>query len=147
MVDFLELRFLAKYLTRPILESFPHKITLLYSRLDCIYRFSEHFKRVFKAGNPRAYIHIIKTPLFLSYSCSTYYTSFTLASSLPFSSIYTDKKVINKGVAQHSLNRLHSNSPNPGALGPGTARNSEMSVSGNSQSSTSLYIISYRHYN
>ena len=35
--------------------------------------------------------------------------------------------------------------PNPGALGPGTARNSEMSVSGNSQSSTSLYIVSYRH--
>ena len=40
---------------------------------------------------------------------------------------------------------VHSNSPNPGALGPGTARNSEMSVSGNSQSSTSLYIVSYRH--
>ena len=40
---------------------------------------------------------------------------------------------------------IHSNSPNPGALGPGTARNSEMSVSGNSQSSTSLYIVSYRH--
>ena len=40
---------------------------------------------------------------------------------------------------------LHLNSPNPGALGPGTARNSEMSVSGNSQSSTSLYIVSYRH--
>ena len=39
---------------------------------------------------------------------------------------------------------VHSNSPNPGALGPGTARNSEMSVSGNSQSSTSLYIVSYR---
>ena len=43
------------------------------------------------------------------------------------------------------LFQLHSNSPNPGALGPGTARNSEMSVSGNSQSSTSLYIVSYRH--
>ena len=41
--------------------------------------------------------------------------------------------------------QLHSNSPNPEALGPGTARNSEMSVSGNSQSSTSLYIVSYRH--
>ena len=40
---------------------------------------------------------------------------------------------------------IHSNSPNPGALGPGTARNSKMSVSGNSQSSTSLYIVSYRH--
>ena len=37
---------------------------------------------------------------------------------------------------------IHSNSPNPGALGPGTA---EMSVSGNSLSSTSLYIVSYRH--
>ena len=37
--------------------------------------------------------------------------------------------------------QVHSNSPNPGALGPGTARNSEMSVSGNSQSSTSLYIV------
>ena len=41
--------------------------------------------------------------------------------------------------------QVHSNSPNLGALGPGTARNSEMSVSGNSQSSTSLYIVSYRH--
>ena len=40
---------------------------------------------------------------------------------------------------------IHSNSPNPGALGPGTACNSEMSISGNSQSSTSLYIVSYRH--
>ena len=44
-----------------------------------------------------------------------------------------------------SFNIIHSNSPNLGALGPGTARNSEMSVSGNSQSSTSLYIVSYRH--
>ena len=43
------------------------------------------------------------------------------------------------------LMTIHSNSPNLGALGPGTARNSEMSVSGNSQSSTSLYIVSYRH--
>ena len=45
----------------------------------------------------------------------------------------------------HEILVVHSNSPNPGALGPGTARNSEMSVSGNSQSSTSLYIVSYRH--
>ena len=43
------------------------------------------------------------------------------------------------------LGCIHSNSPNPGALGPGAARNSEMSVSGNNQSSTSLYIVSYRH--
>ena len=41
--------------------------------------------------------------------------------------------------------QVHSNSPNPGALGPGTARSSEISISGNSESSTSLYIVSYRH--
>ena len=44
-----------------------------------------------------------------------------------------------------TIDILHSNSPNLGALGPSTARNSEMSVSGNSQSSAPLYIVSYRH--
>ena len=35
-----------------------------------------------------------------------------------------------------SIKRIHSNSPNPGSLGPGTAHNSEMSVFGNSHNST-----------
>ena len=66
-----------------------------------------------------------------------------LASELNFVVI---KKIMKKQLFYSAIYvKVHSNSPNPGALGPGTARNSEMSVSGNSQSSTSLYIVSYRH--